>query len=39
VRVGTAWADVTPVPEPTTAALAGLGAVLLFVGRRLRGAK
>jgi hypothetical protein len=40
LRVGDTWGDVTPaIPEPTTAALAGLGAVLLFVGRRLRGAK
>lgn len=36
LRVGTAWADVTPaVPEPTTGALACLGGLLLLAGRRL----
>jgi hypothetical protein len=29
LRVGTAWADVTPVPEPSTFALAGIGFIVL----------
>jgi hypothetical protein len=34
-RVGTAWADVTPVPEPSTAALIALGVIgLCAVSRR-----
>ena len=36
LRIGTSWADVTPVPEPSAAALAGC-ALLVLVGRyRLR---
>lgn len=31
LRVGTTWADVTPVPEPTTGGLLGLG-ILCFIG-------
>ncbi len=34
IRVGTEWADVTPVPEPTTLALLGLGATGLLARRR-----
>lgn len=38
LRVGTTWADVTPVPEPTNIALAvfGLGAVAFGAIRRFR---
>lgn len=31
LRIGTAWADVTPVPEPSAYAIAGLGLVALAV--------
>lgn len=34
VRVGTTWADVTPVPEPSVFALAGIGLVGLAVHLR-----
>lgn len=33
LRIGTTWADVTPVPEPAVAAVAGIG-LLALVGRR-----
>jgi hypothetical protein len=33
-RLGTTWADVTPVPEPSTWALFGLGALALLLYRR-----
>ena len=36
VMVGTTWADVTTVPEPTTFALAGLGMLGLVLARRMR---
>ena len=37
LRVGTSWADVTsPVPEPTTHTLLGLGALALMPQRRKR---
>jgi hypothetical protein len=36
LRVGTAWADVTPVPEPSTTALAGFGALALVSWYRAR---
>ncbi|HVM47525.1 MAG TPA: PEP-CTERM sorting domain-containing protein [Candidatus Acidoferrum sp.] len=35
VRVGTTWADVTPVPEPSTLAMMGLGGMALGFWRRL----
>jgi len=34
--IGTTWADVTPTPEPTTCALAGLGLLGLVIARRMR---
>jgi hypothetical protein len=34
--IGTTWADVTPTPEPTTCALAGLGLLGLVLARRMR---
>jgi hypothetical protein len=34
VRLGQSFADVTPVPEPVTFALAGLGGVALLALRR-----
>ncbi len=39
LRIGTSWADVTPVavPEPSAAALAGCGLLVLLGGYRLRG--
>lgn len=36
VLIGTDWADVTPVPEPVTFALAGLGVLGLVIARRMR---
>jgi len=36
LRVGTSWAEVTPVPEPSVAALVGLGVIALAGGCRLR---
>jgi hypothetical protein len=36
LRVGTTWGDVTPTPEPSTIALAGLGALSLVLARRMR---
>ncbi len=36
LRIGTSWADVTGVPEPTTTALAGLG-ILALISRYRRG--
>jgi PEP-CTERM motif len=36
VMVGTTWEDVTPVPEPATFALAGLGMLGLVLVRRMR---
>jgi hypothetical protein len=34
--IGTTWADVTPVPEPASFALAGLGMLGLVFARRMR---
>ncbi len=39
LRVGTTWADVTPVPEPTALAGLGLGAAGLMARRRRRRAR
>lgn len=39
LRVGTSWADVTPIPEPTTAALLVFAAGLLLARERRRGAR
>jgi len=36
LRVGTTWADVTPVPEPSTLALVGFGVVGWVLARRMR---
>jgi len=38
VRVGDTWADVSPIPEPSTYALLGLGLGALFFLRRRRAA-
>lgn len=37
VRVGNSWAVITPIPEPGTTALIGLGLVGALVFRRIRG--
>ena len=37
LRVGDSWADVTPVPEPSGLALAGMAALVLAAWRRARG--
>jgi hypothetical protein len=34
IRIGATYADVTPVPEPTTTALLGLGGLALILRRR-----
>ena len=34
LRVGTTWADVTPVPEPAAAVLGGVGLLVLLLWRR-----
>ena len=36
LRVGTTWADVTPIPEPATVGMIGLGAVITLLVRRMR---
>ena len=36
LRIGSSWADVTSVPEPATATLAGLGLCVLISAYRLR---
>jgi hypothetical protein len=36
VRIGTTWESVTPIPEPSTLALFGLGMVGLVLARRMR---
>jgi hypothetical protein len=36
LRVGTTWADVTPIPEPTAVGLFGLGLLTLFARSRNR---
>jgi hypothetical protein len=36
-RVGTTWADVTPIPEPATVGMLGLGAIVTLLIRRMRG--
>lgn len=36
IRIGTTYADVTPVPEPTTGVLIGAGIALLAILRRLK---
>jgi hypothetical protein len=37
LRVGTTWADVTPVPEPAASILFGCGSVMLLAMRRRNG--
>jgi hypothetical protein len=39
LRIGTAWADVTPVPEPSTVSLAVCGLLVLLGYHRLRRCK
>lgn len=34
IRVGTTWADVTPIPEPATTGMLGLGALMTVMFRR-----
>ena len=34
LRVGTTWADVTPIPEPATVGMLGLGALITLTVRR-----
>ena len=36
LRVGTTWADVTPIPEPATIGMLGLGAIITLLVRRMR---
>lgn len=36
IRVGTTWADVTPIPEPATVGMLGLGALTTLTVRRFR---
>ena len=36
LRIGTAWADVLPVPEPSSAVLIGMGIVAFGLTRRVR---
>lgn len=36
LRVGTTWADVTPIPEPATIGMLGLGALVTIMARRMR---
>ena len=36
VRVGTTWADVTPIPEPATIGMLSLGAIMTVMLRRIR---
>jgi hypothetical protein len=36
LRVGTTWADVTPIPEPATVGMLGLGALVTMLIRRIR---
>lgn len=36
IRVGTTWADVTPIPEPATIGMLGLGALMTVALRRVR---
>ena len=34
IRIGTSWADVTPIPEPATLSVLGIGCVLALLRRR-----
>lgn len=36
IRVGTSWADVTPIPEPATVGMLGVGAAVAMLLRRIR---
>jgi hypothetical protein len=36
LRVGSTWADVTPIPEPATVGMVGLGALITLLVRRFR---